>query len=158
MIDRRERAFTLVELIIVVAVVGIMASLAVPNLRPMFQKDNLRSSTSSVTSALYIARTKAVNDGRPFGVIFQTNEFYVVNNPHGTPSWRSKPFKLETGVSIRSNTFVSGTPVFNEYGQLEKSCLPAGRYTGAISLTRGGPDSTRVEVTFISGRIRETNK
>ena len=158
MINQRERGYTLVEILIVMVIVGIMATLAVPNLQPMFKKDKLRSSTASVTSSLYIARTKSVNDGKPYGVIFQSGgRFYVVDNPQGTPAWRSKPFILESGVNIVSNTFVNGLPIFNEYGQLDKTCLPSGALTGTIILTAGARDSTRVDVTFISGRIRETN-
>jgi type II secretion system protein H len=156
--NRRERGFTLVEILIVMVIVGIMASLAVPNLRPMFKKDKLRASTTSVTSSLYMARTKSVNDGRPYGVKFETSgQFYMVSDPKGTPTRWGVPHRLEDEVSIVSNTFVNGLVIFNEYGQLDKSCLPTGAFTGTIILSDGSPNSTRVDITYISGRIRETN-
>jgi prepilin-type N-terminal cleavage/methylation domain-containing protein len=156
--NHSERGFTLVEIVIVMAMLGILATMAAPNLRSLFTKNRLRSSTSLVTSSLYMARTKAVNEGRPYGVRFDTNgRFYVVDNPGGTPAWTSKPYILESGVSITSNNFVSGIAIFNEFGQLNKTCLSSGSLTGTIILSDGSPHPTRVDVTLISGRIRETN-
>jgi prepilin-type N-terminal cleavage/methylation domain-containing protein len=153
-----ERGYTFAELMIVMVVLGILAALALPNLSPIFSKDKLRTSTSAVTSSLYQARTKAVNEGAPFGVQFTgTGEFYVVSQPRTTPVQTGVAYRLEEGVTITENTFVNGLVIFNVYGQLDRTCLPSGDMSGRIILSNGLIDSTKVEVTFISGRIRETN-
>ncbi len=165
MIQRNERGFTFVELLIVVIVIGILAAIATPSLKPLLKKDKLKTSTTEVTSLLYMARTKAVNDGKAYGVKFDVDgSFYVVQNAKTSPTIlegingvKAPKHKLEEGVSIVSNTFKNGLVIFNERGQLDKSCLPSGSYTGAIIISDGTVDSTKVEVTFISGRIRETN-
>jgi hypothetical protein len=105
-----------------------------------------------------MARTKAVNDGKPIGVKFDTDgQFYLVLAPKTSPTLFGVTHRLEEGVSVVENTFNDDLVIFSERGQLEKSCLPSGSYTGAIIITDGTVDSTKVEVTFISGRIRETN-
>lgn len=153
-----EGGYTLAEIMIVMVILGILASLALPNLGPIFSKDKLRASTTSVTSSLYQARTKAVNEGALYGVQFlSTGEFYVVSEPKGTPVRSGVPYRLEEGITITENTFVDNLVIFNVYGQLDRACLPTGDMAGRIILSNGSIDSTKVEITFISGRIRETN-
>ena len=155
--QHRERGFSLVELMVVLVLIGIMATLALPNLKSLFTQDRLLSSTTLVTSSLYLARTRAVNEGARYGVQFGTSgDFYVVKDPLGTPTVHGVVNHLETGVSVLSNTFVNNLAIFNEYGQLDRACLSTGQMTGTIMLTNTA-DTTQVDVTFISGRIRETN-
>lgn len=153
-----ERGFTLAELMIVMVVLGILAALALPDLRSVFSRDKMRASTTLVTSSLYLARTKAVSTGTYYGVQFtDAGEFHVVSDPRGTPVQFGVSYHLDEGIVFAENTFVNGLAIFNAYGQLDRSCLPSGEMTGTVVVTDGSMDSTRVEVTFISGRIRETN-
>ncbi len=159
MIQRGERGFTLTELLIVMVILGVMAAIAAPNLRPLLSRDKLRASTASVTSSLYMARTRSVNDGARYGVRFlSTGEFYVVKDPKGSMERFGASYLLDDGISIVRNTFVNDLVIFNEYGQLDRACLPTGSLAGAIVLSNDTTDSTRIEVGFISGRIRETTR
>lgn len=153
----RERGFTMVELLIVLVLIGIMATLALPNFSNLFTRNHLLASTTSITSALYMARTKAVNDGVRYGVQYNSDgSFYVVKDPRGIPTVHGAVYHLDKEVSILSISFVNNLAIFNEYGQLDRICLPTGEMTGTIMLTDTS-DTTKVEVMFISGRIRETN-
>jgi type II secretion system protein H len=154
-----EHGFTMVELLIVMVILGIMATLAVPSTKYLFSRDKLRASTTSVTSSLYLARMKAVNEGSPYGVQFNNDgTFYVTSDPLTSPQVVGTAYHLDKGVAFGLNNFVNQLAIFNEYGQLDKTCLPNGIYTGRIVIINGVVDSTKVEVTFLSGRIRETNK
>lgn len=154
-----ERGFTMVEILIVMVIIGVLATLAVPSTKYLFKRDKLRASTTSVTSSLYLARMKAVNEGAPYGVQFnQDGTYYVASSPLTSPQIVGTTYRLDRGITFGLNNFVNQLAIFNEYGQLDKTCLPSGIYTGSIVITNGVVDSTKVEVTFLSGRIRETNK
>ena len=54
------RGFTLVELMITVAVIGILAVVAVPAMTDMINNSRLRGQSEEVTAALQLARSEAV--------------------------------------------------------------------------------------------------
>ena len=156
---RSEHGFTMVELLIVMVIMGILVTMAVPKLNFVYSKNKLRASTSSVTSTLYMSRMKAVNDGQLYGVQFDEDGlFHVVRDPLNTAEQVGEINRLEDGVAFGNNSFIDGLVIFNSLGQLERTCLPTGIMNGSITLWDDIGDSTNVMITYLSGRIRETNR
>jgi prepilin-type N-terminal cleavage/methylation domain-containing protein len=154
-----ERGFTIMEMMVVMIIIAILGALSYPNMKGLFNKNKLRGSTSSVTTSLYLARTKAINEGMEYGVKFlEDGTFQIQKDPLVSPEDIGTPYSLDSGISFGLVSFVNRTAVFNENGGLNKACLPSGIFTGIIKITNGTIDSTSVEVTFLTGRIRETNK
>lgn len=60
---RRHRAFTLVELLVTIALIGILAVLAVPNFRDAMQKSRTDTEVSDLQRALNYARLEAITRG-----------------------------------------------------------------------------------------------
>ncbi|MBX3692088.1 GspH/FimT family pseudopilin [Dokdonella sp.] len=64
----RPRGFTLLELLITIAVVAILAGLALPSFREFRIRMNVSDATNGLVHALSLARTEAVKRGRPMSV------------------------------------------------------------------------------------------
>ena len=158
MILANEKGFTLLEMMLIVFLIGVLGAIAVPRMDLLFSKNKLRGSTSSVTTTLYLARMKAINEGANHGVeFFEDGTFDIVRDPFGTPEVIGTSYRLDEGISFVEVSFVNWLAVFNEQGQIDKNCLFEGETLGVIRITDGAADTTRVEITMISGRIKEFN-
>src|SRR5690349_2116544 len=60
----RMRGFTLIEMMVVVALVAILGSLAVPGFRDLLLNQRLASNTSDLVAALNLARAEAMKRSR----------------------------------------------------------------------------------------------
>lgn len=71
--QRSETGFTLLELVIVVAVIGIMAGMAVPSLDAYFRRQDARTHTQLIASILQEARSRAVREANNYIVLFDVD-------------------------------------------------------------------------------------
>lgn len=60
---RRSRGMTLLELSVVISIVGILTSIAVPNLRNYLANTRIATTTDELVTALNVARTEAIKRG-----------------------------------------------------------------------------------------------
>ncbi len=67
----RARAFTLIEMMVALAILAILAMMAAPNLIDFVRNSNLTSAANSLSSALAAARSEAMKRNRPAMVISQ---------------------------------------------------------------------------------------
>ncbi len=146
------------ELMVIIVIIGILSAIAVPNMSRVLSRNKLRTSTMSVTSSLYLTRMKAINEGEQYGVEFlEDGSYQILRDPYGDGEVIGTPYHLDDEVIFSEITFNDWITVFTANGQLEKNCLPEGTYTGFIKISDSAMDSTTIEVTMISGRIREKN-
>jgi prepilin-type N-terminal cleavage/methylation domain-containing protein len=64
-----RRAFTLIEMMIVVAIIGLIAAMGVPSILQALRKDGMRKAISDVKDVLGNARAKAIYSGQTTEVI-----------------------------------------------------------------------------------------
>lgn len=64
MLRHKGLGFTLVELLITVAIVALLASLAIPSFAPAIQKQRLKNAAQELQGQLYLAKAEAIKTGQ----------------------------------------------------------------------------------------------
>lgn len=73
-LDPRCDAFTLIELMVVLAIVGIILAMGAPSLSMALHKEGMRKAVSDVMDACSEARARAIFEGRTTELIFYPQE------------------------------------------------------------------------------------
>ena len=119
-----QRGFTLFEMMIVVAIIGILTMFSMPMYRQWLQNSQLRARAESIAAGLQQARTEAVRLNATAGVRFVMtgNDWKVENVATGAVLQESM------GADLGKNAVVTAAPAANAtitFGPLG-SVIPAG--------------------------------
>ncbi len=139
-----SRAFTLVELLVVLAVVGGIIAIAVPNLYRALPGVELRAGADELTAGLRQARAQAISGNRPvaFEIDGQAGRY---GTGAGGPDGRLQPGLGISLVTARAQVSgpARGAILF----------FPDGTSTGGrIELAKGGRQAV-IEVDWLTGRV-----
>lgn len=66
--SKRQRGFTLIEVMVVVAIVAVIAAIATPNWQALQARNAVRSMVNDYVASLYLARSEAVRLNTPVTV------------------------------------------------------------------------------------------
>lgn len=168
------KGFTLVELMIVVAVIGILAMITAPNLVNGLPAYRIKAAVRDCTSQLRNARSIAINDKRDVVVSFDPDkDFYVVDG-RKFPFTGSITDKYGSGVRFGSGaatTGVNGESIPSDGISLNASSLTftsrgmadfgVGAANGAVYFTNNREDAYAITlnvagaVTLLRWRVNE---
>ena len=97
-----RRAFTLMEIMIVVAIIGLIMAMGLPSIIKVLQKEGMRKAVSDLTDVCAAARAKAIISQRTVAVVFHPGEksFAVDGGGPGQGSTYVAAAKLPDGVDF----------------------------------------------------------
>jgi Tfp pilus assembly protein FimT len=146
--QRPERGFTLAELVILIAVIGILSVMAVPAFLRYYQAAKLKSGAQQFVTMINQARELAIKENGNVCVKLSspTQMTYALNTCAGT-AWvgagTDAAGNINLPTSITATT--SANPIFNYVG----SALPAATFT----LTNTQTSATLTVAVAASGRV-----
>lgn len=148
------RGFTLVELMVVVALVAIVASIAVPSFQAIIANSRLSSSTNDLVGVLNFARSEAIRRGRSVTVSPSVGS----NWANGASVWMdaNDDGAMQAAEEMRRTPAAPGD-VSVTSSQTSFRFTGGGLASSAVSIDvcdgRAGETGSQITVT-IGGRIR----
>ncbi len=137
---KRARSFTLVELLIILAILGSVAFLAMPTYRRLFASLKLEGNARRIASALRLYHQRAITDHVHRALAFYSDgDYYKIDDLEPRDYW-----KIDEGVKVQYNVTITFYPLGNA------DIDPPGQ---TIELERDG-DTCTIEVKSATGHGR----
>ena len=150
----RNNGFTVMELLIIIAIAGILAAIAVPNYMTHKDRANLRGATSNLVGDFEFTRSRAIRENGNVALVFNVDgggytvfEDFNENWVQDGDELRLRAVDFPSGVSvIMPTTFTDDRMHFNSRG------IPDGTFGSAI--LRNANNEQQTVTINIAGRIR----
>ena len=107
-----KSGFTLLETIIVLAIMTLFFAVSIPLFSKFTEKTKLETATRSVASALRTARSYAISNSLDYCVVFDTGtapDTHFISADGADPI--EKRYKLPTGIYFAADSTVTFTPI-----------------------------------------------
>ncbi|MFH0839679.1 MAG: GspH/FimT family pseudopilin [Candidatus Omnitrophota bacterium] len=153
----KQHGFTLLETVIVLAIMTMFFAISVPLFSKFTEKAKLDTTARSIVSTLRLARTYAITNNALYYVFFVTindePSYYISSSDEAAPTTPAnvidKIYKLPPGFSFDTVNFDSDRAVYRATGELFEN---AGETSVIIEDADGNQKTISVEKT--TGRAR----
>lgn len=153
LIQSNQTGFTFIELVIVIALLAILASFAIPSYQNMIQDSMVRNAASSIQTGLQLARGEAVKRNASVQLDLRgTNSAWTVcltpaapgacPNPDDATTIQSRDLGEGSSANVNVTSSAAGPFVFNAFGVLT---------TGAVSIVVVNSDGSARELQIQIG-------
>jgi prepilin-type N-terminal cleavage/methylation domain-containing protein len=104
-LPRTSKGFTLLELMIVIAIIGIVLGYAAPRLFGAFTSSNIEKTERNMSTIIQLARSSALTQHKTYYVQFNIDDgiigYYPMPDKSGEEPELEKKMELPEGVSIK---------------------------------------------------------
>lgn len=162
--QEQARGFTLVELLVVIALVAIILALAAPSFTGTLARKRLEGVASELATDLQYARSEAVQRNRAVGVVFGANCYvvYVVGDTGatscaslGSTATALKTVQSPNGVSLNFVPTVAGAFVaFDPVRGMAVDVTGANDLSGDVNLSHSAGNWQIRAILTKAGRVK----
>lgn len=106
---KAQSGFTMLELLIAVAIIGIAAGLAMPNLIGFMANYRLKDAASRLYSDMQDTKLNAIKQNKDWAIVFNAGagKYYICSDKGGDNSWDLDQNTIEKEVTISGKSGVS---------------------------------------------------
>jgi len=157
-----EAAFTLVELLAVIGIMGLLAAVGVPALKGLTGSGGRKQALSQVMGALEIARNTAISNGTNAAVIFPDDGFSATGADPNPYKYRSMAVVAWNATNSNAPATMVGSWIVLPQGialfPKSISTLPLGTSISVRILTTSNPATTFRAISFQSDGALDENQ
>lgn len=95
-----QRGFTLLELMMIVAIIGIMSAMAYPGFSDYLERAKVKRFGRDIVSHMQLARINALRDGKQWAIQFDDNGYWVLSDRGDDKKWATGDDIREKRVNI----------------------------------------------------------
>jgi prepilin-type N-terminal cleavage/methylation domain-containing protein len=145
-----KKGFTLIELVVVMVIIAIGATLMVPGIGRWLPNYRLRSATRDVVSTMRTAQIRAVSNNTVYGVAFDTKSIQLYRSSGGLIA-EGGSVNLPTGIQFDNNTFPINGTLNKPFAQFNANSTSS---AGGVTLKNSKGAERSITLSSATGRVR----
>ncbi len=161
----RQAGYSLAEMLTVVAIIGILALVMVPNFMSFYQSNKMKSSMRNFTTDLRSTRQLAITQGKQAALSFKTGtnqrsyDLYLGDKPFNSTTWtaqtgpgRNRATKVLENIAYFPADGASTPQTFTD--DIDCSVSPCVTICSTCTPATGSPDQKLEVIFFPDGRVK----
>lgn len=140
----KSAGFTLIELMITVAIIAILASIALPSFRSMIRNAQTRNAAEAITNGLQKARGEAVARNANVEFVLGVDSSWLVQLPGSTILESRLSAEGSADTTVTATPTAATTATFNSFGRVVANADASAMLAQVDLATGGGNQPLRV--------------